>query len=191
MKEVTVPAVNHQTIKLSKGKHTSPERGACVMELASMLAGERFTDHPRSVSRVIAAFLRGYNDLVDHERRQDLYRYAALCVGTTDGDTVEEARVERLLRWSDGRRSRVGLMLWFARLRRSCSRTSRIGPEGAANYALRTLVRTDASHSDALRLVDDLIGLGKSDLDQGVLPAGAIAPSSGCGPERLELPALS
>jgi hypothetical protein len=31
---------NHQTIKLSKGKHTSPEEGACVMELASMLAGE-------------------------------------------------------------------------------------------------------------------------------------------------------
>ena len=36
--------VSYQTIKLSKGKHTSPEEGACVMELASMLAGETFTD---------------------------------------------------------------------------------------------------------------------------------------------------
>jgi hypothetical protein len=36
--------VSHQTIKLSKGKHRAPEDGACVMELASMLAGESFTD---------------------------------------------------------------------------------------------------------------------------------------------------
>jgi hypothetical protein len=42
------------------------------MELASMLAGERFSDRPRSVSRALAAFLRGYNDLLDDKRRQDL-----------------------------------------------------------------------------------------------------------------------
>jgi len=42
--------VTHQTIRLSRGKHSSPEEGACVMELASMLAGEPFSDHPcRSV----------------------------------------------------------------------------------------------------------------------------------------------
>ena len=38
--------VSYQTIKFSKGKHAYPEEGACVMELASMLAGEPFTDHP-------------------------------------------------------------------------------------------------------------------------------------------------
>jgi hypothetical protein len=38
--------VTHQTIKLSKGKHASPGDGACVMELASMLAAEPFSDHP-------------------------------------------------------------------------------------------------------------------------------------------------
>jgi hypothetical protein len=32
-----------------RGQHANPERGVCVMELASMLAGEPFTDHPRSV----------------------------------------------------------------------------------------------------------------------------------------------
>lgn len=53
--------VSYQTIKLSKGKHTDPEDGACVMELASMLAGEPFTDHPASTrdervsARVLAA----------------------------------------------------------------------------------------------------------------------------------------
>jgi hypothetical protein len=45
--------VTYQTIKLSKGKHTSPEDGACVMELASMLAGEQFSDHPASVCPVL------------------------------------------------------------------------------------------------------------------------------------------
>jgi hypothetical protein len=43
------------------------------MELASMLAGEPFSDQPKSVCPVVAAFLRGYNDAVDDETRQDLY----------------------------------------------------------------------------------------------------------------------
>jgi hypothetical protein len=39
-------SVSYQTIKLSKGKHASPEDGACVMELASMLGGEcRHVEH--------------------------------------------------------------------------------------------------------------------------------------------------
>ena len=36
--------VRHQTIKLSRGWHDSPDEGACVMELASMPAGEEFSD---------------------------------------------------------------------------------------------------------------------------------------------------
>jgi hypothetical protein len=31
---------------LSPGKHRSPRTGACFMELASLLAGERWSDHP-------------------------------------------------------------------------------------------------------------------------------------------------
>ena len=41
----------HQTVKLSRGKHDSPDEGACVMELASMLAGEDFSDHPDRSAR--------------------------------------------------------------------------------------------------------------------------------------------
>ena len=40
------------------------------MELASMLAGEEFSDHPQSVSRPIGAFLRLYNDALDEDRRR-------------------------------------------------------------------------------------------------------------------------
>jgi hypothetical protein len=62
---------NFQTVRLARGRHRSAEDGACVMELASMLAGERFTDRPKSVCPVIAAFLRGYNDaLPECERGQ-------------------------------------------------------------------------------------------------------------------------
>jgi len=73
---------SHQTVRLSPGRHESPADGVCVMELASMLAGERFTDHPRSVDPVLAAFLREYNDRTDDRRRQDLYALASTVVGT-------------------------------------------------------------------------------------------------------------
>jgi hypothetical protein len=48
-----------------------------VMELASLLTGESFTDSPASVSPVIAGFLRGYNDRLDDRRRQELIPFAA------------------------------------------------------------------------------------------------------------------
>ena len=31
---------------LSPGKHRSPRKGACFMEFAALLAGERWSDHP-------------------------------------------------------------------------------------------------------------------------------------------------
>ena len=54
----------HQTVRITKGRQSSPAHGTCVIELASMLAGERFSDHPQSVCPVIAGFLRAYNDLL-------------------------------------------------------------------------------------------------------------------------------
>jgi hypothetical protein len=47
-----------RTVRLGKGAHASPESGACIVEPASMRAGERFSDHPRSGCPVIAGFLR-------------------------------------------------------------------------------------------------------------------------------------
>ena len=73
---------SHQTVRLSQGKHRGPDHGACVMELASMLAGEPFSDRPRCVDPVIAGFLRTYNDGIDENRRQDLYPLASEVVGT-------------------------------------------------------------------------------------------------------------
>src|SRR5437660_4762724 len=93
--------VSYQTIKLSKGKHSSPDDGACVMELASMLAGEPFTDHPGSVCPVIGSFLRSYNDSVDDKRRQGLYEYASKAVGSRSDARTQQARAERLAAWAE------------------------------------------------------------------------------------------
>jgi hypothetical protein len=91
--------VNHQTVELTVGRHQSPDGGVCVMELASVLAGEDFSDAPKSVSPRIAALLRGYNDGVDHDRRQTLKRFAAGAVGTA-GDPELERQRHRLIRKS-------------------------------------------------------------------------------------------
>jgi hypothetical protein len=167
-KEDDVPPVSHQTIKLSRGKHSSPEHGACVMELASMLAGEGFSDHPRSVSRPIASFLRGYNDLLDDRRRQDLYAYAARAVGTASSRAVEDARAAELLAWGDAlweRRARGSLL---ARLRRRRVRNERSSEaEPAGTYAVHAIGRVGAeSHAAALRLIDELIEMGAAPYDR-------------------------
>ena len=98
--------VTHQTIRLSKGKHASPDEGACVMELASMLAGEPFNDHPRAVCPVIAALMRRYNDALDDWRRQDLYAYAARVVGSRGSARLERLRIEYLRNWMSERSPR-------------------------------------------------------------------------------------
>lgn len=175
-----MPPISHQTIKLSRGRHSSPEHGACVMELASMLAGEPFTDHPRSVSRPIASFLRGYNDLLDDRRRGDLYRYASLTVGTVGAKALEEARAARLLAWADQRWERRASSSMLDRLRLRRARKERaLEPEPAGTYAIHSIGRvSDRSHAAALALVDELIAMGQ--------PAAPAAPAR---PLEDEVPA--
>jgi hypothetical protein len=133
------------------------------MELASMLAGEPFTDHPRSVSPAIASFMRTYNDMVDSVLRQDLYSYAAKCVGTSSSREAERARGRRLIAWGDelwARRARWSL---FDRFRRRDARDGREkSPEAAARYAIRSIRKISLeTHAEVLALVDELIEIGR------------------------------
>jgi hypothetical protein len=151
--------VSHQTVKLGKGKHSSAGDGACVMELASMLAGERFTDHPRSVCRVIAAFLRPYNDMLDEARRQDLYEYAAKCVGSAAGQDVERQRAERLLDWAEGAQNHRWPATRLYRLRRKWAGAA--NPTASGQLAIQAMRRiSDRQHQAVLRLLDELIAIG-------------------------------
>jgi hypothetical protein len=171
----------HQTVRLSKGRHSSPDHGACVMELASMLAGESFTDHPRSVSPVIATFLRSYNDIVDDDRRQDLYRYAADVVGTAGDERAEQARADRLIDWADTMEAARSRWSPFVRLRRrSAHATRRKGATEAARYAIRVMPRiSDRSHASVLTLLDDLIAAGSPEVPTRA-PGGSSAPLTTC-----------
>src|SRR3954467_5229806 len=84
-----------QTVRLRRGAHASPEHGACVVELASMLAEERFSDHPRSVCRVIAGFLRVYNDRLPPSELDEIRPLAAMVVGSAASWSVRRRRRPR------------------------------------------------------------------------------------------------
>jgi hypothetical protein len=71
---------------LSRGKHRRPHRGACFMEFASYLAGERWSDHPACTHPLLAALARGVNDHTCDERRQMLVGLVPDVIGLTSPD---------------------------------------------------------------------------------------------------------
>ena len=152
--------VSHQTIKLSPGKHYSPDDGACVMELASMLASEPFNDHPATVCPVLGSLLRSYNDSVDDDARQDLYAYAARIVGTRADADVERRRSERVAAWTYERRfRRLRRFLPHRAARRLCQLKT-LSLESIGTQAVRQIPRhTDETHQAMLGLIDDLLSI--------------------------------
>jgi hypothetical protein len=156
-----MPSINFQTVNLSRGKHKSPDEGACVMELASMLSGEPFTDRPSSVCPVIGSFLRAYNDSLDNERRQDLYRYAAKIVGTRASTAVQRARADRLATWAVEMRRRRWARSFLSARFHAVGIERRPPMDTAGIHAVRSMPRvTDATHAAALALIDELIMIG-------------------------------
>jgi hypothetical protein len=173
----TIP-VTHQTVKLSGGRHRGPEEGACVMELASMLAGEPFSDHPLSVCPVIGSLLRAYNDSVDDDRRQDLYAYAANVVGSRSSDEVQRARAERLAAWASERQRRRWTRFFMSPALRS-TRLQRQRPVDALGiHAVDAISRhTDQTHAEVLALIDELLAIDLGEEPPG--RPGAVAPQFG------------
>jgi hypothetical protein len=158
MPHSSAPA-NYKTVKLAAGKHDEPTEGVCVMELASMIAGEPFTDHPRSVCPVIASFLRAYNDAIDDRRRQDLYRFAALAVGTRDTWVIEQLRAQRCREWAQ---ETWEAQPWPLRLFRRADLTPDPHAKGqtAGRSAVAAIGRhTDRTHARALALVEELCSM--------------------------------
>jgi hypothetical protein len=84
--------INIEEIELKKGAHDSPEQGMCIMEAVAYIAGEPFSDHPKCVCPVIAAFLRSYNDLVSPDVRQTLKPFIPRLISTKSTPAVEERR---------------------------------------------------------------------------------------------------
>ncbi len=169
------PGPTYQTIHLSKGKHRSPAHGACVMELASMLAGEAFSDRPASVCRVLGGFLRTYNDAVDEEHRQSLYAYAAQAVGTRATPETEHARAVRCTEWGAAlQRARPRVLRWLG-LGGRCvpALGERLGCEAAGVYAARAVARRrdPDAHAMALAFIEELLSIGADDAAAEPVPA--------------------
>ena len=68
---------------LSAGRHRNPRRGACFMEFASYLAGERWSDHPACTHATLALLARDVNDLTSDAARQRLVPLVNRVVGLT------------------------------------------------------------------------------------------------------------
>lgn len=67
---------------LDRGRHAENMERACVMEAASWLSGEPWSDHPRSVHPIIAQVARTTNDELDDEARQALWPLVLASIGT-------------------------------------------------------------------------------------------------------------
>jgi hypothetical protein len=72
--------------RLSRGKHRSPRRGACFMELASYLAGERWSDHPACTHPLLASLARLVNDHTSDASRGRLAGLVPSVIGLTSDD---------------------------------------------------------------------------------------------------------
>ena len=73
---------------LDRGGHHSPEQGACLMEYVSVLAGTRFSDHPKCTHPALAQLARVVNDeIVDPAVRSRLAVLAPDLIGTWRRDS--------------------------------------------------------------------------------------------------------
>lgn len=71
---------------LSRGKHRNPRRGACFMEMASYLAGERWSDHPACTHPLLAQLARLVNDNVSDSARPQIAPLIPSVIGLTTDD---------------------------------------------------------------------------------------------------------
>jgi len=73
---------------LSRGRHRSPRKGACFMELAGFLAGERWSDHPSCTHPLLARLARGVNDVTSDDARPRLAPLIPSVIGLTSTDPL-------------------------------------------------------------------------------------------------------
>jgi hypothetical protein len=78
---------------LSRGKHRNPRKGACFMEFASLLAGERWSDHPSCTHPLLASAARHVNDYTSDAGRPRLVTLIPSVIGLTGDDLRIDARI--------------------------------------------------------------------------------------------------
>jgi hypothetical protein len=88
-------------LHLASGSHISMESGLCVMEAASYVAAEPWSDSPPCVCPVIGSFMRAWNDGLpsDAERDRLLKPLISSIIDTKSTSEVEERRSYLALDW--------------------------------------------------------------------------------------------
>jgi hypothetical protein len=154
-------------VRLEPGRHRSPDDGVCVVELASIIGGEKFSDRPDCVCPVVGAFLRSWNDRVGYTDRQRLEPYASLVVGTGGYRRISRIRRDICLSYAGARLDRGRLRRAAARLRMRLRIAWAVGifpsvwlKEGAAAYAARVCFSRGGS-PEAFALLDRLLAVGE------------------------------
>ncbi len=151
------------SVRLAPGSHSSPREGICAVELASMLAGEKFSDRPRCVCRVVAGYLRSLNDRVAHADRRLLISYAERAVGSRAGPQLTHERRDVCLLWAGARLNGGRLSRFLDRLAMRARILVVIGlrqairlDEGAGEYAARVVFGRHGT-AEALALLSRLL----------------------------------
>jgi hypothetical protein len=95
-----VAEIDLDTLVLERGRHAYAEQGMNVLEAVSALSpSEKFGDSPTSVSPVISAFLKEWNDDLEDEPRQRLKEYIPRITGSILTEDVEEFRAWLATDW--------------------------------------------------------------------------------------------
>lgn len=154
--------------KLEPGRHRSPAEGVCIVELASILAGEEFSDRPGCVCEVLAAFLRNWNDRTGYADRQRVLPYAERLIRTGGDPAATRRRRGICLAWAGARLDRGRLGRALSRLGLRLRIAWRLGPrpalrfnQGAGEYAAQ-LCFSEAGADAAFALLDRLLDAGES-----------------------------
>lgn len=159
--------------------HLGPDDGACLMETASVLAAQPFTDSPRTTDPALAALARTVNDAVGDGARHRLLPLAAdLAAARPAQRTFTPSLVADVLRAARAVRPSAR---WLAsrerRCRRRAQRLAGAAPEFFADlcdavwwrgpgrhhleHALRVLVRAPDAEDCLVRLLRDAVTAAK------------------------------
>jgi hypothetical protein len=166
-----------------------------VVELASMIADEEFSDRPRCVCPVIGAFLRGWNDRAPHAERQRLAPYAAHIVGSRGSREVTRERRDMCLEWAGahlapgGARRPLSRGRMRLRIALYCGMAGALRlSEGAGDYASR-LARARSDAEGAFELLEALLAVGERVPADAAVNGTGHASLNGNGRQPLASPA--
>jgi hypothetical protein len=95
-----VAEIDLDSLVIERGRHAYADQGMNVLEAVSALSpSEKFGDSPTSVSPVISAFLKEWNDDLEDEPRQRLKEFIPRITGSILTEDVEEFRAWLATDW--------------------------------------------------------------------------------------------